>query len=1070
MHKNNIIHRDIKPANILVDDVTRRPKLADFGLAKVLRPDEEPADAALETRDGILGTVAFMAPEQARSERASIGPHSDQYSLGGVLYQCLTGSPPFEGSTYAMLADVAGETLPTPVRQICPAVSKDLAAICDKAMSKKISDRYGGLTEMAEDLSRWLLHQPVRARPVSVFVRFARWCRRNQTVASLAGSLVFVLLSGTGILMMMLADSQSARIGEQEARQLAEQRAREADLAREDAERNAEEAVAAQKTAENALKTAHEAKLKAEEKEAIAVAAQTKLKATVDQLTKETQRGDSAEMARDAAKSNEAVAKVISELEKARNFYTKAIQAEATEPVLALLTMVSALKQVESIPEVSSDVDSDVSNLEKMIRQFIGARLPQVPELTAARPASPASVNLPPGSPAMTSQLDAHTAVFSRDGSRIAALVFGRLQVMDTATGNTVYSDPRSFRSPFSTTSSADVEVGNEKHLSFGLTNDMVCVAGGGQVTIQMNVPNQPSQLVTVDAFVEVHSFANPKRPEIAARSANGQTTVNGKTYQTGPVWRFPVITNAGVVCIGLEKNQFGFLQQRAFLYSHSGDARNLAAIDTADEVVGFSVTPTADMIVATGSTVRIYPPKGLPEPLEFIDTVSRIVSSKDGSCLAVVLNNGEVHVCSRRESDPRVLSVRTSRQQKIQVVDAAFAGTSETLLTASSDQHLRAWNVTDRQLRAIPTYCPRIPVLVSGDQATVRTLCADGSYFEWRLPVVEPTVVLGEVEPAAGDIRPDGQGAVLVTDKNVLSVFDTQSGALTGRFTDIEETEPGARIRDIEFTDGGNTIAVCAGRSILFFDATTARPVRNPISLAVAEDADIFIQEFAVADAVDSGQPAVVMLYSDNRAYSVHPNRRSRLNVSNVSCVAVSSNGQEIAIGTSDGRLVTLSYQDGRILQEADVFKSAVTVLRYSADGQRIVVGSSSGHVTIIDKTTLKQLVSVQRSLSEQIESVRFLEDSSLVGIVSDREICLWDTAKELITAQHPRITACASVAPNGKYILEGRQFMLAENAVKGSAAEVAQMVLSRTGLTLKDGSLEFTTGSAAPQKQNKN
>ncbi|MCA9047394.1 MAG: serine/threonine protein kinase, partial [Planctomycetaceae bacterium] len=89
-HSEGIIHRDIKPANILVDDVTRRPKLADFGLAKVLRPDEEPADAALETRDGILGTVAFMAPEQARGELDNLGPLSDQYSLGAVLYQCLT--------------------------------------------------------------------------------------------------------------------------------------------------------------------------------------------------------------------------------------------------------------------------------------------------------------------------------------------------------------------------------------------------------------------------------------------------------------------------------------------------------------------------------------------------------------------------------------------------------------------------------------------------------------------------------------------------------------------------------------------------------------------------------------------------------------------------------------------------------------------------------------------------------------------------------------------------------------------------------------------------------------------
>ena len=124
-HSEGIIHRDIKPANILVDDVTRRPKLADFGLAKVLRPDEEPADAALETRDGILGTVAFMAPEQARGELDKLGPLSDQYSLGAVLYQCLTGIPPYSGTVYVVVAAAAGEQLPQPISNLAPETPRE---------------------------------------------------------------------------------------------------------------------------------------------------------------------------------------------------------------------------------------------------------------------------------------------------------------------------------------------------------------------------------------------------------------------------------------------------------------------------------------------------------------------------------------------------------------------------------------------------------------------------------------------------------------------------------------------------------------------------------------------------------------------------------------------------------------------------------------------------------------------------------------------------------------------------------------------------------------------------------
>ncbi|APZ95548.1 WD40 repeat domain-containing serine/threonine protein kinase [Fuerstiella marisgermanici] len=192
-HSEGIIHRDIKPENILIDRATSRAKIADFGLAKVLDDQSTDAEGPQQTQDGILGTPAFMSPEQARGTLSEVGPHSDQYSLGAVLYQCLTGKPPFTGSTYLVVAAVAGDNDPTHVRQIDDSVSSDLAAICEKAMNKVADWRYADCEKFSDDLDRWLEGEPVVARPLAIVQRGLRIIKRNP-VPSALGALVGLLL------------------------------------------------------------------------------------------------------------------------------------------------------------------------------------------------------------------------------------------------------------------------------------------------------------------------------------------------------------------------------------------------------------------------------------------------------------------------------------------------------------------------------------------------------------------------------------------------------------------------------------------------------------------------------------------------------------------------------------------------------------------------------------------------------------------------------------------------------------------------------------------------------------
>jgi serine/threonine protein kinase len=188
-HRQGIVHRDIKPENIMLDE-HEKPLIMDFGLAKRMNED-----AAITTDGSILGTPAYMPPEQARGDVEKIGPHSDQYSLGAVLYELLTGKRPFDGPPHSVIAQVLA-TEPRPPRSIRREIPSDLAALCQVAMSKESADRYPTCSDFAADLARWLGGYETQARPLGQIERGLRWCRRNTLVAGMLASILILLAFG----------------------------------------------------------------------------------------------------------------------------------------------------------------------------------------------------------------------------------------------------------------------------------------------------------------------------------------------------------------------------------------------------------------------------------------------------------------------------------------------------------------------------------------------------------------------------------------------------------------------------------------------------------------------------------------------------------------------------------------------------------------------------------------------------------------------------------------------------------------------------------------------------------
>jgi serine/threonine protein kinase/Tfp pilus assembly protein PilF len=183
-HEHGILHRDIKPGNILLDH-NGEPHLTDFGLARLVE-----AESTVTGTLDVLGTPSYMAPEQAAGETTKVSKTTDVYGLGAVLYQLLTGHPPFAGGTTYETIKLLLDAEPRQPRLLNPKIDRDLSTICLKCLEKNPQHRYLSAVALAEDLEHWLKHEPIRVRRTGVFNRGKKWVRRNPTSALLAVSLI----------------------------------------------------------------------------------------------------------------------------------------------------------------------------------------------------------------------------------------------------------------------------------------------------------------------------------------------------------------------------------------------------------------------------------------------------------------------------------------------------------------------------------------------------------------------------------------------------------------------------------------------------------------------------------------------------------------------------------------------------------------------------------------------------------------------------------------------------------------------------------------------------------------